>query len=129
VGFGESFRQPLCLQAGLTQQQSGGSYRLERKDEFWIYQEWDDAWKPAYRFRVQPHALRDFAAMCHYHQTSPDSHFTQLRVCTLPTRSGRITLSDQRLITTRNGERTERVLTDQDYQAVLGSAFGIVLSP
>jgi len=129
VGFGESFRQPLRLQAGLTQQQSGGSYRLERKDEFWIYQEWDDAWKPAYRFRVQPHALRDFAAMCHYHQASPDSHFTQQRVCTLPTLSGRITLSDQRLITTRNGERTERVLTDQDYRAVLGSAFGIVISP
>ena len=129
VGFGESFRQPLRLQAGQTQQQSGSSYRLEREGEFWIYQEWDDAWKPAYRFHVQPHVLRDFAAMCHYHQTSPASHFTQQRVCTLATPSGRITLSDQRLITTRDGERTERVLTDQDYQTVLGSAFGIVLSP
>ena len=129
VGFGESFRQPLRLQAGLTQQQSGGSYRLEREGGFWIYQELDDAWKPAYRFLVQPHALRDFASMCHYHQTSPQSSFTQQRVCTLPTPSGRITLSDQRLITTSNGERTERVLTDQDYRAVLGSAFGIVISP
>jgi len=128
VGFGESFRQPLRLQAGLTQQQHGGSYRLEREGGFWVYQEWDDAWKPAYRFRVQPHALRDFAAMCHYHQTSPESHFTQQRVCTLPTLSGRITLSDQRLITTRDGERTERILTDQDYRAVLVEQFGIVLS-
>jgi N-hydroxyarylamine O-acetyltransferase len=98
--------------AGLTQQQSGGSYRLEREGEFWIYQEWDGAWKPAYLFRVQPHDLRDFAVMCHYHQTSPASHFTQQRVFSRATPSGRITLSDQHLITTSDGEQTERVLTD-----------------
>jgi N-hydroxyarylamine O-acetyltransferase len=128
VGLGESFRQPLRLQAGLTQRQSDGSYRLEYEGGFWIYQEWDDAWKPAHRFLVQPHALHDFAAMCHYHQTSPQSTFTQQRVCTLPTPSGRITLSDQRLITNSNGERTERVLTDQDYRTILAEQFGIVLS-
>jgi N-hydroxyarylamine O-acetyltransferase len=129
VGFGESFRQPLCLQAGLTQRQSEGSYRLEREGVSWLYQEWDGAWKPAYRFSLQPHELSDFAAMCRYHQTSPESHFTQERVCSLATRSGRISLSDQRLITTREGERTERVLTDQEYRTVLTEQFGIVLSP
>ena len=129
VGFGESFRQPLRLQAILIQQQDKGSYCLEREGEFWIYQEWDGAWKPAYRFSVQPHALRDFAAMCHYHQTSPQSTFTQKRVCSLATRSGRITLSDQLLITTHEGERTEKVLTHQEYQAVLAEQFGIDLTP
>jgi len=94
-----------------------------------LLQGWDDTWKPAHRFHVQPHALRDFAAMCHYHQTSPQSTFTQQQVSTLPTPSGRITLSDQRLITTRDGERKERVLTDQDYREVLADQFGIVLSP
>jgi N-hydroxyarylamine O-acetyltransferase len=129
VGFGESFRQPLRLQAHLTQLQAGGSYRLKHEGGSWIYQEWDGAWKSAYRFSLQPHELSDFAAMCHYHQTSPESHFTQKRVCSLAKRSGRITLSDQRLITTSEGERTERVLTDQEYQTVLTEQFGIVLSP
>jgi N-hydroxyarylamine O-acetyltransferase len=129
VGFGESFRQPLRLQAGLTQIPSAGSYRLERDGGSWLYQEWDGSWKPAYRFSLQPHALRDFAARCRYHQTSPQSTFTQKRVCSLATRSGRITLSDQRLITTREGERTERVLTDQEYRTVITEQFGIVLSP
>jgi arylamine N-acetyltransferase len=64
-----------------------------------------------------------------YQQTSPESHFTQKRVCSLATRSGRITLSDQRLITTIDGERTERLLTDEEYQTVLAEQFGIVLSP
>lgn len=129
VGFGESFRQPLRMQAALAQPQDRGSYRLERAGISWIYQEWDGAWKPAYRFTLQPHELRDFAAMCRYQQTSPESHFTQKRVCSLATRSGRITLSDQRLITTNDGERTEYLLTDEEYQTVLAEQFGIVFSP
>ena len=129
VGFGESFRQPLRLQAALAQPQNGGSYRLEREGVFWIYQEWDGAWKPAYRFTLQPHTLSDFTAMCRYQQTSSESHFTQKRICSLAKRSGRITLSDQCLITTIEGERTERVLTDQEYQTVLAEQFGIFLSP
>ena len=129
VGFGEAFRRPLRLQAGLTQPQDGGSYRLEREGVSWIYQEWDGVWKPAYRFTIQPHELSDFAAMCLYQQTSPESHFTQQRVCSLAKRSGRITLSDQCLITTSEGERTERLLTDQEYRTVLAEQFGIVFSP
>src|SRR6266480_738247 len=34
VGFGDSFRQPLRLQAALIQPQDGGSYRLEREGAF-----------------------------------------------------------------------------------------------
>lgn len=128
VGFGESFRQPLRLQAFLIQSQDRGSYRLERAQAFWLYQEWDGAWKPAYRFTLQPHKLRDYVAMCRYHQTSPESHFTRQRVCTLAKPSGRITLSHQRLITTIDGERTERLLTAGEYQTVLAEQFGIVLS-
>ena len=129
VGFGESFRQPLRMHASLVQAQDGGSYRLERDAGAWIYQEWDGSWKPAYRFTLQPHELGDFADMCRYQQTSPESHFTQKRVCSLAKRSGRITLSDQLLITTIDGERAERLLTDQEYQTVLAEQFGIVLSP
>lgn len=128
VGFGEAFRQPLRMQAAVVQQQAMGSYRLEREGAFWIYQEWDGAWKPAYRFTLQPQTLANFAAMCSYQQTSPESHFTQKRVCSLATRSGRITLSDQSLITTMNGVRRERLLTDEEYQTVLAEQFNIVFS-
>ncbi len=127
VGFGESFRQPLQLRAALVQPQNGGSYRLEREGVFWIYQEWDGVWKAAYRFTLQPHELSDFIARCRYQQTSPASHFTQKRLCSLAKPSGRITLSDQCLITTSEGERTERLLSEQEYQTVLAEQFGIVL--
>jgi N-hydroxyarylamine O-acetyltransferase len=67
--------------------------------------------------------------MCHYHQTSPQSHFTQKRVCTRATPQGRITLSELRLITTDNGERNEHMLQDeQEYAKLLGQHFGIVMN-
>jgi N-hydroxyarylamine O-acetyltransferase len=132
VGFGDSFRLPLRLQTALPQSQDMGNYSLEREEEFWIYQKWNSensVWEPAYRFTLQPHVLRDFTDMCRYQQTSPESHFTQQRVCSLATRSGRITLSDQRLITTIDGKRTERLLSDEEYQSVLAEQFGMVLLP
>ncbi len=128
VGFGEAFRLPLRVQEGLVQPQQSGRYRLEREGDAWIYQRWDGVWKPEYRFTLQPHVLSDFTAMCRYQQTSPESHFTRKRVCSLARPSGRITLSDQCLITTIEGERTERLLTEEEYKAALAEQFGIVFS-
>jgi N-hydroxyarylamine O-acetyltransferase len=129
VGFGEAFRQPLQIQTISIQVQEQGTYRLEQNRDFWIYQEWDGTWKPAYRFTLQPQTLVNFTAMCQYQQHDPASHFRQKRLCTLATRSGRITLSDQSLITTAGGERTERLLLDEEYQTILAEQFGIVLPP
>jgi N-hydroxyarylamine O-acetyltransferase len=128
VGFGDSFRQPLRLQAGLIQEQKWGRYRLERDGEYWLTQEGNEEWKSGYRFTLQPHLLKDFSEMCHYHQTSPESGFTKHRTCSLATSYGRITLSDLRLITTRYGRREERAVADQEeYNVLLFEEFGIRL--
>jgi N-hydroxyarylamine O-acetyltransferase len=79
-------------------------------------------------FTLQPRRLSDFADMCRYHQTSPQSHFTRKRVCSLATPSGRVTLSDMSLISTKGGERQEILLTnDQEYAGALREHFGIDL--
>ena len=67
--------------------------------------------------------------MCLFHQTSPQSPFTQRRTCSLPTPDGRITLTDMRFIRTgANGDREEWLLTSQDeYESVLRTRFGILL--
>jgi N-hydroxyarylamine O-acetyltransferase len=128
VGFGESFRLPLRLQPDLAQDQEWGRYRLARDGEDWLFEEWRDAWKPGYRFTLQSRTMSDFSARCLYHQTSPASHFTQHNTCSLATSSGRITLSDMRLITTRHGTREERRVMDQEeYRALLLEHFDIVL--
>ena len=37
----------------------------------------DGVWLSQFSFTLQPRKLQDFAPMCHYHQTSPDSPFTR----------------------------------------------------
>jgi N-hydroxyarylamine O-acetyltransferase len=129
VGFGESFREPLLLDEPGEQAQTWGAYRIARDGEhFTLEQREGDLWKPQYQFTLQPYEFTDFAEMCRYHQTSPESHFTQRRMCSLATVDGRITLTNMRLITTTGGERQERELTDQqEYAALLRERFGMEL--
>jgi N-hydroxyarylamine O-acetyltransferase len=131
VGFGDSFREPLLFdepgeQAG-SLHDNGRVYRLERAGDAvtLLRREEDGAWKPQYLFSHAPRQLEEFAAMCHYQQTSPESHFTQQRICSRATPTGRITLADLRLIVTENGLRTERTLPEDEYRSVLLEQFGI----
>ncbi|MDQ2938455.1 MAG: arylamine N-acetyltransferase, partial [Acidobacteriota bacterium] len=89
--------------------------------------------KAQYRFTLQHYTFPDYAEMCRYHQTSPQSHFTKSRICSRATEDGRITLSDMRFITTsKNSDhqlRHERTLTSEaDYAALLREQFGIVIA-
>lgn len=130
VGFGDSFREPLLLNEREVQRQNEQAYRLIQDGTNTIYQQCEarGEWRNQYRFDLQSHTLSEYRDYCHYHQTSPDSHFTQKRVCTLATRKGRKTLSEMRYIVTEGEERRERVLTSQDeYDPILCEEFGIAL--
>ncbi len=138
VGFGDSFRQPLRFEAEVEHAEADGrKYRLQRKDdeseehmkcEYWILQQFrDEKWESQYRFTLRLHQLTDFTERCHYQQTSPESHFTQKRICSLATPTGRISLSDLRLITTIDEKREERVLQPEEYEGMLAEMFGVVL--
>lgn len=115
VGFGDSFLQPLRFRVGEEQAQANGRYRLAQTgEEITLYRQQDEAaWEAQYLFSPQSRQLSEFADMCHYHQTSPDSSFTRRRVCTLATADGRITLSDSRLIVTIQGARQETAVADE----------------
>jgi len=66
--------------------------------------------------------------MCEYHQRSPDSHFTQNKICSRATPEGRITLAGMKLIVTSNGEREERLLKSEDeWRETLRERFDVVL--
>ncbi len=130
VGFGDSFREPLRLDDPNAQLQNHGAYCFSRDGGQWTLRAraLDNEWKPEYVFTLRPYRLADFAGMCHYHQTSPESHFTQKRVCSLATPAGRVTLSDMRLIITKSGERRQRMLASQEeYANALREYFGFKL--
>jgi N-hydroxyarylamine O-acetyltransferase len=131
VGFGDSFLEPLRLKANVEQRQIGRNYRVQEVEGvFRLEVMAADKWKREYSFTLQPRQLSEFAAMCHYHQTSPESHFAHKPICSLSTPEGRITLSDRTLIETRNGVRQGRVLSDEDeWRAKLRELFGVTLPP
>lgn len=127
VGFGDSFVEPVAV-SGEEWHQVGGGYRVLEDGEDRVLEQCLPAadWKPQYGFSLKPRRLEEFAEMCHFQQTSPDSHFTQRSVCSLATVDGRVTLSDARLIRASNGDRQEReVRSVEDYRTLLQSQFGI----
>lgn len=130
VGFGDSFLEPLLLDSRHEQVQGTRAFRIIEDNTHLILQRRDDGgdWVPQYRFTLQPHTFADYEQMCHFHQTSPESHFTKGPLCSLATADGRITLSGQRLITTSAQQRSEHPLTDRDsFDHTLRDQFGIVM--
>ena len=130
VGFGESFLEPLRLEARKEQLDPTGNYRLLQVGERLQMEKAlpDASWRPQYSFSLQPRSLEEFAGMCHYHQTSPLTSFTQKRLCTRATPDGRITLSEMKLVVTSNGQRNDRTLVSQDeWVSTLREQFGINL--
>ena len=132
VGFGDSFNEPLLLDERGEQRQGGRAYKIVPDDDRLILMrhENEGEWKAQYRFTLKPYEYADYAEMCRYHQTSPQSHFTQNRICSRATVEGRVTLSEMRFITTsKDSERQERILTSQkEYEAMLREYFDIVLT-
>jgi N-hydroxyarylamine O-acetyltransferase len=136
VGFGDCFLEPLLLQSRLEHEQCGRLYRVtshiistaSADAVFDLEVMAEGRWKSEYAFTLQPRELSDFARMCHYHQTSSESHFTHQRICSLATPEGRLTLSDNKLIETRGPSRQETSLSgDSEWQAKLRELFGVVL--
>jgi N-hydroxyarylamine O-acetyltransferase len=131
VGFGDLFSEPLLLEQCAEQVQGQHAYRLDSQGDRFILMRRDSQgfWSGQYRFGLKPYTYADFAARCHYHQTAPESHFKQGRICTRLTPDGRITLSERRLIVTAAGHRHERELPNEtEYAEALREHFGIVLA-
>ena len=132
VGFGDSFLWPLPIDKRDTQEQGRFSYRILPSGNQLLLQRRDSnssEWQPQYRFTLQAYNFPDYADMCRYHQESPESPFTQRRICSRATLDGgRLTLRDNTLITTSpDGTKQQKLLGDSEYTAVLHEQFGIVM--
>jgi N-hydroxyarylamine O-acetyltransferase len=130
VGFGDSFIEPLLLDARDEQVQGTRAFRIDEDNSHLILQrrDHDGDWEPQYRFTLQPHTFGDYEQMCHFHQTSPESHFTKAPLCSLATPDGRVTLSGLRLITTAAQQCNEQPLEKRDdFDRLLRDQFGIVM--
>jgi N-hydroxyarylamine O-acetyltransferase len=129
VGFGRCFEEPLALDDPAEQEADGTLYRAVAGGDGWRLESRAPGGEPTpeHTFSLLPRALEEFAGMCEYHQTSPESNFTRKAVCSMPlARGGRITLSGRTLQVTVGGARQETPLEDdRAVAAALQEHFGI----
>jgi len=119
----------LRLLPGIEQAQWNMTFRVV-EDERWRVERLmpEENWKLQYDFTLTPRQLAEFAGMCDYHQTSPESPFTRKSVCSMAIPDGRITVSEMKLITTRNGVKSEQELASaEERRRVLREVFGVVV--
>ncbi|WP_431223196.1 arylamine N-acetyltransferase family protein [Serratia sp. L9] len=133
VGFGDAFLTPLKIITSEQQPQASGTFHLEHDGDYYSLERRNgdrcSHAKTLYRFTLQPRQPEEFNGMCHYHCTSPQSHFTQKLVCSRPTENGRITLSESKLIITQDRQRKESTLhSHEERLAVLRHYFNIELN-
>src|SRR5512140_206280 len=129
VGFGDSFTEPLRLREG-EQPQGRRSYRLEATGDGYItwQRNYDGTWEREYFFDLEPRRFPDdYQAGCTYHQRSPASSFTRAAVVSRATPRGRISLQEDRLILTEDGQRSDLELPPGEWLARLKEHFGIAL--
>lgn len=132
VGFGASFIEPIEIDNPAIQVQDVGQFKIEFDGDTLYYSCQNigqEEMSIGYRFYLTPHDLADYESACHYHQTSPKSHFTQKRVCSRWSHRGRITVTDdQFIVTSWQGERAETPITDEaQFHDLLAEHFGITV--
>ena len=131
VGFGDSFLHPLRFVEGEVHEETEYRYCLTRYEPYWHLERAShdcDDFGTQYRFTTAPRLLADFRAGCEYHQTSPDSTFTQKVVATRALEDGRVTVTRDRIILREGRSRSETPLADDKaFRSALYRHFGIDL--
>lgn len=109
VGFGEFIVEPLAFEMETKQKDKNGIFYFDKYDyEYYRVNKVENKENiPLYIFKDVKRDLKEFSGMCNFHQSSNESHFTQKKVITLPTKNGRITLNNDKLKITENGIQEE----------------------
>lgn len=128
VGFGDFSAEPLKFVLDVEQIDKNGTFLIRKFDDnyFEVVKKDGENWQSEYIFKDLARDLSEFENMCNFHQTSPESHFTRGKLCSIMTEKGRKTLTDKSFIETENGERKETLVNSEDeFYEILECEFGI----
>jgi len=124
VGYGDFSLVPLALTPGEIQSDGRNYYQIidpvvvDGRSYLGVAK-WSATkqdFKIDYIFTTTPRVLDDFKTMNEFHQTSPESHFRRSLIVTLPTREGRISMINNKLIRTENGKRQVKIIQGEDHR-------------
>jgi N-hydroxyarylamine O-acetyltransferase len=128
VGFGEFALHPLEMETNILQEDPRGNFIIQEyiKKDFLVSKMDYKSLIPQYSFSGETRSLNEFTGMCNYHQTSPDSHFTQKKLISRPTEKGRITISGATLKITEADKTIEETrFEENEFEQQVQKWFGI----
>jgi N-hydroxyarylamine O-acetyltransferase len=123
VGYGDFSLKPLAITPGAVQSDGRTTYQIIEKvvdgEEYLAVAKWKarkKAFKDEYIFTLTPRVLQEFSAMNHFHQTSPESHFARSLICSLPTPEGRMSIINNKFMTSENGDRQVKAILNEEHR-------------
>lgn len=128
VGFGDFSAEPLKFVSDIEQTDANGTLLIKKRDDeyFEVLKKYGEEWKSEYIFKDIARDLAEFSEMCNFHQTSPESHFTRGKVCSILTEDGRKTLTNKKFIETKNRQKNEiKIDSEEDFLEILEREFNI----
>lgn len=117
VGFGnDGIMVPLLLEEGTEQAQFAHCYRLVNHSNFGyvLQKKTGDEYNHLYAFTLEECYPEDFLMSNHFTSTYPGSFFAIMRMCTMPTKEGRITLTDNQFKMIKNDDISEEPIKDEN---------------
>jgi N-hydroxyarylamine O-acetyltransferase len=131
VGFGnEGIIAPLILEENTEQKQFAHTYRILSHSTFCyvVQKKNEDGYHPLYAFTLEECSPDDFLMSNHFTSTFPESFFLTMRMCTMPTKDGRITLTDSHFkVVEKNTVSDAPIANDDEFNAILKERFGLDL--
>ncbi|MCQ9291839.1 arylamine N-acetyltransferase [Staphylococcus hyicus] len=132
VGFGDLPLQAIPLSkadAIAVVHDRTGTFRAMIQEEdptqFKIQKRDDEEWETKYEADITPRPLSSFEYNIEYNQTNPNSIFVKRLVVTLPTKSGRITMSQNHLTITEKDQKHKIEVTSDNYKQLLKKYFNL----
>jgi N-hydroxyarylamine O-acetyltransferase len=132
VGFGnDGIIAPLMLRENLDQQQFAHTYRLINNPTFGyvLQKKVIDKYISLYAFTLKECYAEDFLMSNHFTSTFPESFFLKMRMCTKPSKEGRVTLTVTHFKTITNENITEKAIDNEgEFNIFLKKYFNLDLN-
>jgi len=126
VGFGFFSRAPLDVDLRSDQVVDGRRYRVVEEGSGLVAEDRGMASRWGYAFDLSGHELDEFAGQCRIYSTDPESGFVRRATVSRAFPDGWITVTRDRVLGGRAGERLDRPIADDaDWRATLRSLLDV----
>ena len=132
VGFGSCcLRLPLLLTSDVVHEQGPDKFKLraEAGSTYILEAMLAGRWQDLYSFTLEPFLLADYEPYNYWNSTAPYVRWTQQKVCTIPTKEGRVMAVDMEFkIHTQESTQTLRARDYAEYVQFLHDYFGLEIA-